>query len=237
MSARPARHLWVAVTAGLLLAGCASAPNGDPYEATNREIFAFNQKADKAVARPVAEFYNRAVPGRLRTGIHNALTNLNAPVVFANELLQGRMLAAGQTAGGFVVNTTFGIGGLGDVASQAGIPQHDTDFGITLGKWGLSEGPYLMLPLLGPAPPRDLTGKVADIFLDPMFYVSYGGKTYADLGIGTMNIVDMRARNIDTLDQIERTSIDVYATTRSLYLQYRNAKVKGDSATEIPDDF
>lgn len=223
-----ATRLWLATL--LLLAGCAQAPNGDPYEAANREIFSFNQKMDRAVARPVAEFYVRAAPDRLRLGIHNALTNLNAPVVFANELLQARVGDAGETALGFVANSTLGLGGLVDIASRLNLPAHDNDFGVTLGRWGVGEGPYLVLPFLGPAPPRDLTGKAADVFLDPLFYVSYRGKTYVDLGVGTLNVVDWRARNIETLDDIERTSIDVYAATRSLYLQYRKGEVEGEGA-------
>jgi phospholipid-binding lipoprotein MlaA len=233
--ARSSMRWWAAAV--LLLAGCAGAPNGDPYESTNREIYAFNQRLDRAVARPVAKFYVSAAPEPVRTGVHNGLTNLNAPVVFANEILQARLSDAGETAAGLVVNSTLGVGGLVDVASRLGIPQHDSDFGITLGIWGLPEGPYLMVPFLGPAPPRDLAGKAADIFLDPMFYVSYRGKTYVEIGVGVLNVIDFRAANLETLDDIERTSIDPYASTRSLYLQYRNAKVKGDDAAQTPDDF
>ncbi|MBU6299331.1 MAG: VacJ family lipoprotein [Alphaproteobacteria bacterium] len=232
---KSAKRLWAALAAGLLLCACAETPEDDPYEATNRAIFAFNQRADRAVARPVAEFYLRTAPDSVRRGVHNFLTNLGAPAVLANELLQARPTQALETAGGLAVNTTLGIGGFVDAAARLGIPQHESDFGITLGKWGFREGPYLMLPLLGPAPPRDLTGKIADVFLDPTFYVSYGGKTYAELGVGALNIVDWRAANIDTLDNIERTSIDYYATTRSLYLQYRKAKVEGGAAADTPD--
>ncbi len=230
-----ATRLFAAVAAVLLLAGCAGSP--DPYESTNREIYAFNQRLDRAVAKPVAKFYVSTVPRPVRTGIHNALTNLNAPVVFANELMQARLSDAAGTAGGLVINTTLGLGGFVDVASRFGIVRHDSDFGITLGTWGLPEGPYLMLPLIGPAPPRDLTGKLADILLDPMFYVSYNGKVYADVGVGALNIVDWRAENLGTLESIERTSIDPYAATRSLYLQYRKAQVQGDAATDTPGDF
>ena len=215
--------------ASLLVAGCASTgpstADNDPYEATNRDIFAFNQRLDSAVALPVAKFYVRAVPEPARDGIHNVLTNLNEPVVFANDVLQGDIDWAGQTLGRFGVNTTLGLGGLIDVASKMGIPSHDNDFGITLGRWGVGEGPFLMLPLLGPAPPRDLTGKVVDIFLDPMTYVSYRSKLYYDMGIGLIGIIDLRAQNIGTLESIERTSVDYYATTRNLYLQYRKAAV------------
>lgn len=222
--------LVVFFAASLFVSGCASTPgastaDNDPYEATNREMFALNQKLDKAVALPVAKFYVRAVPEPARDGVHNFLTNLNSPVVFANDVLQGEPERAGQTFGRFAFNSTIGLGGLIDVASKMGIPGHDTDFGITLGIWGFDEGPFLMLPLLGPAPPRDLVGKVVDIFLDPLTYVSFRSKIYYDIGLGTMGLIDLRAQNIETLESIERTSVDYYATTRNLYLQYRKAAV------------
>jgi len=214
----------------LFVSGCASTSgtgtaDNDPYEATNRDVFALNQRLDKAVALPVAKFYVRAVPEPARDGVHNFLTNLNSPVVFANDVLQGDVDHAGETLGRFGVNSTLGLGGLIDVASKMGIPGHDTDFGITLGMWGVGEGPFLMLPLIGPAPPRDLFGKVVDVFLDPLTYVSFRSKIYYDIGLGTIGIIDLRAQNIDTLESIERTSVDYYATTRNLYLQYRKAAV------------
>lgn len=234
--------LMVCFAASLLVSGCASTgpttADNDPYEATNRDIFAFNQRLDKSVALPVAKFYVRAVPEPAREGIHNVLTNLNEPVVFANDVLQGDPDWAGQTLGRFAVNSTLGLGGLIDVASKMGIPSHDNDFGITLGRWGFGEGPFLMLPLLGPAPPRDLTGKVVDIFLDPMTYVSYRSKLYYDMGLGLIGIIDLRAQNIGTLESIERTSVDYYATTRNLYLQYRKAAVnRGKPDVENLPDF
>lgn len=221
--------LILVLGAGLLVSGCASTGSqtteNDPYEGTNRAIFDFNQKLDKAVALPVAQFYVDAVPEPARHGIHNVLTNANLPVVFANDVLQGEVTRSGQSLARLTVNSTLGLGGLLDVASKMGIPDHDTDFGITLGTWGLGEGPYLVLPLLGPAPPRDLTGRGVDLVMDPLFWVSYRSKIYYDLGIGALGIVDLRAENIDTLESIERTSVDYYATTRNLYLQYRNAQV------------
>lgn len=223
--------LALVFVAGLIVSGCATtggatSSDNDPYEATNRETFAFNQRLDKAVALPVAKFYVRAVPEPARDGIHNVLTNINLPVVFANDVLQGDVDRAGQTVGRFTVNSTLGLGGLVDVASKMGIPSHETDFGITLGTWGVGEGPFLMLPLIGPAPPRDLVGKGVDILLDPMTYVSYRSKLYYDMGIGLIGVIDLRAQNIDTLESIERTSVDFYATTRNLYLQYRDAAVR-----------
>lgn len=226
------RHLSLILVfaTSMMVTGCTSTSgvataDNDPYEATNRDIFAFNMKLDKYVARPVAQAYVDVVPELARVGIHNVLTNANEPVVFVNDVLQGDAEWAGDTLGRIGINTTFGLGGLIDVASKIGIPDHDNDFGITLGRWGLGEGPYLMLPFLGPAPPRDLAGRVVDIFFDPTFWVSYRSKIYYDMGIGLLGVVDTRAQNLGQLESLKHTSVDFYATTRNLYLQYRRAQV------------
>jgi phospholipid-binding lipoprotein MlaA len=211
------------------LSGCASSdPSGqnDPYEQTNRSIFAFDQSVDHAVARPVAVFYNHAVPGPLRDGIHNVLSNLDSPVVFANDLLQGETTRGGQTLGRAIVNTTIGFGGLADVASKIGIPGHDEDFGQTLAVWGAGEGPYLVLPLAGPSNPRDVAGIGGDVALDPFTYINWSTSGLAYALRAGFGVLDLRARNVDNLDQIERTSVDLYATTRSLYRQHRNAEIR-----------
>ncbi|HUO89723.1 MAG TPA: VacJ family lipoprotein [Rhizomicrobium sp.] len=211
------------------LAGCAATdPSGqnDPYEQTNRDIFALNQRADHNVARPVAVFYRDAVPAIARDGIHNVLQNLDSPVIFANDLLQGETTRAGQTLGRVVVNSTLGLGGLVDLASKIGIPPHDEDFGQTLAVWGANEGPYLVLPFAGPSNPRDLAGVGGDIAMSPLTWINFRTKIWYDIGREALEIVDLRARNIETLDQIERTSVDLYATQRSLYRQHRNAEIR-----------
>ena len=209
------------------LSACATDPSGqnDPYEHTNRSIFAFDQSIDHAVARPVAVFYNHAVPEFARDGVHNVLGNLDAPVTFGNDVLQGSPGRAGQTLGRLVINSTLGIAGLVDVAAKLGIPRHDEDFGQTLGVWGAGEGPYLVLPLAGPSNPRDLSGEVVDYFMDPLTYVSFNNSSlYVGIRAGA-SIIDLRARNVENLDQVERTSVDLYATTRSLYRQHRNSEI------------
>jgi len=221
----------------MMLSGCATtanAPANDPHEGFNRKVFAFNMSLDKAVLLPVAKFYSRAVPGPARTGVHNALSNLDEPVVFSNQLLQGHLTDAGKTVVRFAVNSSVGIAGLVDVGTKLDLPPQDTDFGITLGVWGAGEGPYLMLPLLGPAPPRDLSGMAVDNFLDPVTYLDFRSKLAYVGGRDALQILDMRSRNIETLDAIERTSIDFYAVTRSLYLQHRDAQIRGDEPP--PDD-
>ena len=239
------RQIFMIAALAVLAAGCATSKDpeavaqNDPYEPTNRAIFDFNTKVDKAVAKPVAKFYNHAVPQFARNGVHNFLTNLDKPVTFGNDLLQGEGARAGQTIGRFTVNVALGIGGLVDVATMIGIPDHTEDFGQTLGTWGVGEGPYLVVPFMGPNPPRDLAGDVVDIFMDPTTYIKFhGSDTWYAVRSGVA-VLDLRARNIDTLDQIERTSIDMYATTRSLYRQYRNSEIRNGkpdtSDTDTPD--
>ncbi|HWA04160.1 MAG TPA: VacJ family lipoprotein [Rhizomicrobium sp.] len=235
--------LFTALLMGAGLAACTTTTNpdslaqNDPYEPTNRAIFDFNQKLDRHVARPVAVFYNHAVPRPAREGIHNMLSNMDEPVTFANDILQGEKTRAVETFGRIVINSTIGIGGLIDVAAKMGIPDHSEDFGQTLGVWGAGEGSYFVAPLLGPAPPRDLAGRIVDYGFDPFTYARFDGYrtlAYARAGLG---IVDLRARNVDTLDQIERTSVDFYATQRSLYRQYRNSEIRNGAPdlNELPE--
>lgn len=219
----------------LLAAGCASAPEdnsqlqtdpGDPWESWNRQVFAMNQRFDDALLKPVAETYVDVVPEPAREGVHNFLTNLDTPVIFANDMLQGEIDLASQSVGRFGLNTTLGLGGLIDVATPAGLSYHDADFGQTLGVWGVGGDPYLVLPLLGPSNPRDAVGYAADIAMDPLNYAGIRDYTYWSIGRSTLQILDARARNIDTIDQLEATSVDDYASTRSLYRQYRNALIR-----------
>ena len=242
---RKSRALWVIVL-GLVAAGCATAPGAqspagsdpsDPYESWNRQVFEMNMKFDHAVLRPTAEAYVEVVPEPARVGMHNVLDNLDSPVTFANDVLQGEVGLAGQTVGRFGLNSTIGLGGLVDVATPAGIPHHSSDFGQTLGVWGVGDGPYLVLPLLGPDNPRDVVGRIADEFMDPLNYAGIRDYIYWSLGRGGATILDSRAANIDTLDDLEHSSVDEYASMRSLYRQYRNNQVRhGKSDTkDLPD--
>lgn len=213
------------------LAGCAGSTNSvatgenDPYEATNRQMFALNQKMDKYFAKPIAVAYTKVVPDPARDGIHNFLVNLNLPVTFANDVLQGEAHRAVDTVGRFVVNSTIGIGGLIDVAQKTGIPEHTSDFGETLAVYGVKEGPYLVLPVLGPSNPRDAFGYGVDIALDPGTWITFRSSRFFMLGRTAAGIIDERAENLDTLDQLERSSVDLYATLRSLYRQHRQAEI------------
>ena len=231
------RKSWAALTLalGLVVAGCATTPEtnppvqtdpDDPLEGWNRQVFAMNENFDHMLLKPTAEAYIAVVPEPARNGVHNFLNNLDAPITFANDILQGEVHLAGQTAGRFGLNSTVGLGGLIDVATPAGLPYHSSDFGQTLGVWGVGDDPYLVVPLLGPTNPRDLAGYAADTFADPLNYVGIRDYTYWAIGRGAANILDTRARNIDTLNQLEQSSVDPYASTRSLYRQYRRAHIQ-----------
>ena len=201
-------------------------PN-DPFEDSNRAVFNFNQGVDKAVLVPVANAYRAVLPPTARDMIHNFLQNLNSPIIFANDVLQGEPRLAAETVTRTVVNSTIGLVGLFDVANQWGIPYHTNDLGITLATWGISPGPYLMLPVLGPSNPRDLIGDVGDSFGDPgNIIASNHHLLWATFLRDTTAGIDERSRNIESLAEIERTSLDFYATVRSLARQRRAAQIR-----------
>lgn len=213
----------------LFAGGCtSSAPPGeyDPFEPVNREMFAFNKTLDAKAALPAATYYKDAVPETVRSRVHNFLSNLTLPVTLANDVLQGEMTNAGYAICRVTVNSTVGVGGLFDAASDWGCPYHDEDFGQTLGVYGVPGGPYLVLPLLGSSLPRDMVGKlVVDRYFSPLSYVTYDGKTYVSLGQNVLKLVDQRSRAVSILREVERNSIDYYAAMRSLYIQRRNAAI------------
>ena len=234
----------------LLCAACAARPPAgdaeaqaeyrelnDPFEPGNRFFYAVNDGIDTYVLRPAAVAYRAVVPGGVRRPIHNALSNLGTPVQFANDVLQGRPRKAGDSLMRFLINSTAGAGGFFDVASGLGYPDHDNDAGLTLAVWGVGEGPFLFLPVLGPSNPRDAVGFGANAVLDPLTFASFGGsKTlgFARLGLGAL---DTRERLIDPIDQIKRGALDSYATFRSLYRQNRSdevAKAGTDRPATVP---
>ena len=227
------------VAAGLALSGCAApgAPEdfNDPWENTNRGTFSFNQGLDEAVLVPVAKAYRTVVPDPMRQSVHDFLQNLDGPVIFGNDVLQGQAGLAGNTLVRLAVNSTVGVGGLFDVATQMGIPYHWNDLGITLATWGFVEGPYVIVPVLGPSNPRDLIGKVGDGFADPANYVaSQHHFLVAVFARTAVSGIDQRERNIETLAEIERTALDYYATIRSLYRQRREALIR-HGQTNLPN--
>jgi phospholipid-binding lipoprotein MlaA len=224
---------------GLALSGCvagrAPAPGdegfNDPYEDTNRGVFAFNQAVDRNVLVPVAEAYRTVLPPPVQQSLHDFLQNLNHPIIFANDVLQGQAGLAANTLGRLVINTTIGVGGMFDVASRMGIPYHSNDLGVTLATYGFDSGPYLIVPVLGPSNVRDLVGQVGDGFGDPgNYFAGQYHKLYAAVARTATEGIDTRSRNIESLADIERTSLDYYATIRSLYGQRRAAQIRHENA-------
>jgi phospholipid-binding lipoprotein MlaA len=204
------------------------APN-DPLEDINRPIFAFNKALDDYALKPVAKGYRTVLPEFARDGVRNFLRNLRTPIILANEALQGDGEQAGKTFARFWMNTVLGLGGLIDVGVQHGFPFHDEDFGQTLAVWGVPDGPYLMLPVLGPSNVRDTVGIGVDAFADPVNrYFRGEGYDWAPYARSFVAAVDARSRNIETFDKIESTSLDYYATIRSLYRQRRAADIRND---------
>jgi len=227
---RSASIFWL--LAGLCLYGCStpspqSLADNDPFEKTNRDIFDFDVWIEHNIAQPVNDGYRAIIPGFMREGVHNLVTNLHSPIILANDVLQGDGDKAGDTFGRILINSTAGLGGVIDVAAKLGIAYHDNDFGVTLGRNGVAEGSYLVLPLVGPLPPRDLVGTGVDGFFDPLSYARFPGKGSWMLARSGLRVLDVVDRQRDQFDTIERTSIDFYATTRNLYRQNRNAKIRG----------
>lgn len=218
----------------LLLGACATAPTtdaNDPLEATNRQVLDVNLRLDGAVFRPVAVFYRDSLGGWTRTRIRNVLQNMNEPTVMANALLQGQPLTAAQSLMRFVINSIGGLGGMFDLEQFGGPPRVIRDLGQTLYVWGVPDGPFLMLPVAGPSNPRELVGLVGNGFTNPINWVV---PFSANIGRGVVEGVDTRERNIETLDELQASSIDLYARLRSLWRQSRDAEL-GRSSSAAPE--
>ncbi len=222
--------------AGLVLAGCSHLPwrhaKGDPLEPVNRAVFAFNTVADKVVLKPVAKTYQTVTPRPARKGVRNFLDNLQAPVVFVNDVLQGKPKRAVKTLARFTINTTVGIGGVLDVAKGAGIEKHYEDLGQTLATKGVKPGPYLVLPLFGPTNARDLTGLVVEEVLSPLSFTRFKGKQTFGRARLALNTMDRRAESIVQIKTIRETTVDEYASIRSYYEQIRKDAI-ADGALDI----
>lgn len=244
--------LLFAACAGLLASGCATAPrdpaalaefkaNNDPLEPLNRRVFDFNGFLDKVFWKPAAKAYRSAVPDVGRTAVRSFLANLNEPLIFGNDVLQGRLGSARITLERLVINTTVGIGGLHDVAKHNRLPHQTGDFGQTLHVWGFGEGPYLVIPVTGPSNPRDLVGFVVSIYGDPVRYVTNTTNYPESFSIGRtfLSGIDERAQNLDTLDELQRESVDYYAALRSLFRQKRagELEITNPGKTPQPENF
>ncbi|HEX9569984.1 MAG TPA: VacJ family lipoprotein [Rhodospirillales bacterium] len=245
----PSRAIVFVAALLILTGGCATAPNpadreavaefaalNDPAEPTNRAVFAINRGIDAVILKPVATFYRDYIPKFFQDRMNDVLDNLRSPVIFVNDLLQGEIDRAIATLARFVVNSTFGLAGLNDLATAIGMEGHDEDFGQTLAVWGVPEGPYVMLPLFGPSNPRDTVGLVVDFLVDPFnVWAGNTNRDYAILSRTGARGVDQRAVHMEALDDIERTSLDYYASIRSLYRQRRAEEIRnGKPSATMP---
>lgn len=229
-----------ALALGLFASGCASTSDSgpmDPLEPMNRFFFDVNQKLDRNAALPAATLYRDTVPQPARTTLHNVLDNLGGPVTFANDILQIDFENAGIAAARFVVNTTVGVAGIFDVATDWGLAGRPRDFGETMGTYGVPPGPYLVLPFRGATDVRDFAGNYIDGFASPLRYVRYDGRNYVGLVKSSLGSMDNRANNIITYRDIERASVDYYSTLRTYYLQRRARLIEDRSVPtqQLPD--
>ena len=199
----------------------------DPLESVNRRIFAFNEVVRQYLLDPVVTGYNSVLPEVAREAIANALNNISEPVVLANDLLQGKFKRGFVTASRLVINTTAGVGGLFDVAKNLGFEEHEEDFGQTLATWGIGDGLYLVLPLLGPSNPRDAFGQIlVDPFFDPLgYYLDDQDLEEVGYGLIALKGVVSYADVKDHMDGLMDTSVDFYGTIRSLHLQKRRLEI------------
>ena len=217
------------------------------FEKFSRGTLKFNQGLDRVIFKPIAKGY-RALPVPVRSGTANFVGNLRSLLTFTNNLLQGDFRGAGNTAGRFTINTTVGILGIFDPASKMGFEKKSReDFGQTLGVWGTDTGCYFVLPVLGPTTTRDALGLVGNVFIDPVYHLTHNSET--DVIVGNENLsehnyyyykgtdaVDFRSKNIESIDSLEKNSIDFYASVKSLYLQNRAQKISNSLISDKDQD-
>lgn len=233
----------LAVAVVVMASGCAkNSPENaaigvnDPFEAVNRSVHAFNRGADRVLLRPIAQVYDAATPEIVQISLRNAVSNLEAPRDFANHLLSGELRGAGRTLVRFAINSALGFGGVMDIATRADLPKEDADFAKTLAVWGVDQGVYYEVPLLGPSTVRHTVGRMVDIAFAPTTYVLM---PYAGAAQAAVRVFDARAVNAALIDDVLYGSGDSYALTRSVYLQQRDAFVNGGEVnydTVVPLD-
>lgn len=238
-SARPLKHLRAVALCGTLsltvLGGCATTGNPrDPLEPLNRAVYTFNDGFDALLVKPAAEFYRFIVPEFARTGVSNFFSNINDVIVAVNGLLQGKVTQAGSDVGRLLVNTTVGVLGLFDVATGMGLEKHNEDFGQTLGYWGIGDGPYLVLPFLGPSNVRDTFGWVGDIYTWPISYIEDDRTRYILTGF---RFVTWRADLLEASRILETAALDPYEFVRDAYIQRRRNLIYDGKPPPDEDDF
>jgi len=210
----------------IIMTGCATT-NNDPLESVNRGVYKFNDVTDRALIKPVATAYKTVTPSPIRKGFSNFFNNLGSITSVVNNILQLKFSNAFTEAGRFVINSTFGIAGFIDVAAMDNVPVHNEDFGQTLGHWGVGNGPYLVLPFLGPSTLRDTTGLVFDrVTTDPITYTHNIGEIRLHNQLRAAQLIDRRTQLLDATDLLGTASLDPYAFTRDAYLQKRASDVQ-----------
>jgi phospholipid-binding lipoprotein MlaA len=231
---RALRSLIFVICVGVI-SGCTTAPEAikanDPFEPMNRAVYSFDEKVDQYALLPVAGIYISNVPKPVRTGVHNLLSNAEEPVSIINDVLQLKLLEAGRMTARLVLNTTIGIGGIVDVAAKHDLSERTADFGQTLSRYGLGEGPFLVLPVIGPEPPRDLIGDAVDLFIDPLTWLPSGwpllDRVSLTTGVHVWKPYMTHARDMVLRHELEKGSLDPYATMRSTYRQIRADQING----------
>jgi len=235
------KNILLASVTLLFAAGCANAPPEDPLEPFNRAMFSFNENVDSAVIKPVAKAYVAVTPTPVRTWVSNFFGNLQDPWIAFNNLLQGKPVDAITDFMRFVFNSTLGIGGLLDIASEAGLPKHDEDFGQTLGVWGVKEGPFMVLPLLGPRTLRDAAALPLDSMAESPWTLPPGNPVVHDAGVryglSGLKLIDGRARLLGLERTLDEGTLDKYRYARDFYLQQRRFKVNDGNVPIEYDDF
>ncbi|MEX6723613.1 MlaA family lipoprotein [Parapedomonas caeni] len=209
----------------------------DRYERSNRAMHNFNMGVDRLLLKPIAQGYRAVAPTPMRRGVTNAINNLQEPFTMANALLQGKPGVMMKSLGRFLINSTIGFAGLADRASEWGIPAQEEDFGQTLAVWGVGEGPYLVLPFLGPSNPRDALGFVVEFIGDPASIVITNelGKQAGYAHLGT-RVLDARANAVDTIDPLLKSSDDPYVLMRSAYRQKRAFDIADGAVPAVSDE-
>lgn len=218
---------FTAVASGLLLAGCVTKGTNpdDPYEPINRKTHVFNMAFDSYLLRPAAKIYKTVIPSPVRAGVNNVYNNVNMLPTVANDLLQAEWNYAIKDTWRFIANSTFGIGGIVDVASTFSLPPHSNDIGLTFAKWGDKKSPYIVIPFLGPSTIRDGMGMIFDYsFFTPYPYIRSNAVLYGLLGL---RYVDLRSQMLET-DRLLDEGLDKYTFIRDAYLQHRNYLITGE---------
>jgi phospholipid-binding lipoprotein MlaA len=213
----------MAMCAAALLGGCATSGNPkDPIEGFNRAMYGIHDGIDTVVLKPVATGYDAVLPEPVQTGVTNFFANISDIMISVNNLLQGKPADAASDAGRFLVNTTVGVLGIFDMASKMGLEKHEEDFGQTFGRWGVSEGAYVFIPMLGPRTARDTVGVAVDLWADPMGYIDHVPTRNS---LWALRAVNARANLLPADKVIEEAALDKYSYIRDAYLQNRRSQV------------